>query len=150
MKPKTKSPKQLSLLKAPSRKREHGGSLTVGQRRSRRPLDLKQSLHVTLKSHCAFGGRCLFRHKKMIRSVLLRSAQRFNIRIYNQAIASNHIHLSIRGKTREDIQNFFRVFAGHTAQQILKEAPQRAQAPTPHPGVGGGAQPEPGQLVDGR
>ena len=56
----------------------------------------------------------------------------FQVKVYEHAICSNHIHLLIKGQDRESIQNFFRVFAGHTAQQILKICPlppQRGGAP---------------------
>jgi putative transposase len=55
----------------------------------------------------------------------------FKVRVYEYAIASNHLHLLVKGPDRESIQNFFRVFAGHTAQRILKL----------HPLTGGALQP---------
>ena len=39
------------------------------------------------------------------------------------AIVSNHIHIMIRGRTRRDLQNFFRVVAGHIAQELLHRLP---------------------------
>ena len=39
------------------------------------------------------------------------------------AVCGNHLHLLVRGLTREELQNFFRVFAGHVAQQILNLFP---------------------------
>ena len=104
-------------------KREHGGSLSVGKRRSYRAFNPKLSLHVTLKSDFAVGPRSLFRHKKLILSILRKNQLRFNVKAYTYALAGNHLHLLIKGQTREDIQNFFRVFAGHIAQRILIECP---------------------------
>ncbi len=69
------------------------------------------------------GGRCLYRHKKMILFVMRKASRLFQVRVYNYAICSNHIHILIKGHDRESIQNFFRVFAGHTAQRILKKDP---------------------------
>jgi REP element-mobilizing transposase RayT len=102
---------------------QHGGSLATGKRRSVRPLSSRLSLHITLKSHQAIGGRCLFRHKKMILRVMKRAAAHFRIKIYNYAICGNHLHLLIKGSHRQDLQNFFRVFAGHVAQNILAQKP---------------------------
>jgi len=45
------------------------------------------------------------------------------VKVYNYALAGNHLHLLIKGSSREEIQNFFRVFAGHAAQRILKDFP---------------------------
>ena len=49
--------------------------------------------------------------------------KRFNIRVYETAIVANHIHLLIKGFSRNDIQNFFRVVGGHIAQEILRIYP---------------------------
>lgn len=115
---------------------QHGGSLAVGRRRSRRPLNSKKSLHIVLKSNHAIGGRCLFRHKKMILFVMRKACSLFRVKVYNFAIAGNHIHLLVKGSSREDVQNFFRVLAGHSAQNILKLYPmkKRGGAPDLKPG----------------
>lgn len=113
--------KQLNLFPHP--KKQHGGSLSVGKRRSYRPMNPKLSLHITLKSRHAVGGRCLFRHKKMIMMIKQKASRLFGVKVYNYAIAGNHLHLLIKGPDRESLQNFFRVFAGHTAQNILKSCP---------------------------
>lgn len=116
--------KQQSFIPNSSR-REHGGSLLVGRRRTRRPLSPKKPLHLVLRSDFAVGSRNLLKHQQLILRVLAKSARRFRIRIYEKAIVSNHIHLLVRGRSRRDLQNFFRVFAGHTAQQILECFPIR-------------------------
>ena len=53
------------------------------------------------------------------------------------AVVSNHIHIVVKGKHRRDLQNFFRVVAGHIAQEILRKFPilpgeqdRRGGAPT--------------------
>ena len=84
-------------------------------------------MHLTLKSEHAMGPRSLFKHKKLILSVMRKAQLTFGVKVYSYAIAGNHLHLLIKGYTREDIQNFFRVFAGHTAQRILLECPLKPQ-----------------------
>lgn len=95
----------------------------MGKRRSLRPMSPRCSLHITLKSHHAIGVRSLFRHKKTILIIKHKASKRFNVKVYNYAITGNHLHLLIQGPNRESLQNFFRVFAGHTAQRILQDAP---------------------------
>ncbi len=85
-----------------------------------------------MKSYHAIGVRSLFRHKKMILSVVRKNSYKFHIKVYEYAIQGNHIHLLVKAKTRESLQNFFRVLAGHVAQRILKEHPLK-------PSAGGGA-----------
>lgn len=104
-------------------RREHGGSLLLGKRRGRRPLSIREPLHLVLRSDFAFGTRSLVKHKALVHRILTKAARRFQIKVYQKAIVSNHIHLLIRGNSREQIQNFFRVFAGHTAQEILRQFP---------------------------
>lgn len=116
------SMKQLSFhLPKPSK--EHGGSLALNKRRSYRPLSIKHAHHITLKSNLATQGRCLLRHQALIKHILFRSARRFNIRVYQYAVAGNHVHLLVKAKSRLGMQNFFRVFAGHLAQEILRRCP---------------------------
>ena len=104
-------------------KKEHGGALSVGKRRSRRPLSTKHPLHLTLRSEFAYGKRSLLRHRPAIERIMKKAASRFGVSVYKYAVCSNHLHLLVRGKTRIGLQNFFRVFAGHLAQEILREFP---------------------------
>lgn len=103
----------------------HGGDFSIGRRRVRRPLTTKSAIHVTLRSDFAYEGRCLTKHRRLIYAILQKASKRFNISIYEKAVCGNHIHLLVRGKKRIDLQNFFRVVAGHIAQQILIQFPIR-------------------------
>jgi REP element-mobilizing transposase RayT len=115
--------KQLNLIKNSRNSTEHGGSAAIGKRKSQRSLSIKRPIHLVLKSHRAVGKRNLLRHRTLIENVLRKAQRRFHIRIYEMAIVSNHIHLLVKGYSRTDLQNFFRVAAGHIAQQILKLHP---------------------------
>jgi REP element-mobilizing transposase RayT len=106
-----------------NRRTAHGGDPSIGRRRSRRPLSIKKPMHVTLRSEFAYKNRSLLKHQKLINQVLKKASRRFRISIYEKAICGNHIHLLVRGRKRFEIQNFFRVVAGHIAQQILIEHP---------------------------
>lgn len=117
--------KQINLIPTSKVRREHGGSVTLGRRRKRRPLCLKSSHHLTLRSDFAYGRRRLTRHRPLIKRIITKASRRFQIRIYEHAIAGNHIHLLVKGHTRSSLQNFFRLVAGHIAQEILREFPIR-------------------------
>lgn len=103
--------------------REHGGSLSVNKRRSRRVLSTRESIHLTLRSNFANGNRSLLCNQEIVNHVMRKAECYFRIKVYRHAICGNHLHLLIRGKTRGELQNFFRVFAGHTAQMILNKWP---------------------------
>ena len=113
--------KQLAFFPAPSI--EHGGVLAVGRRRSRRALSTKRALHITLKSEFAYAKRSLLNHRALIYRIQKKASRRFGVRVYQLAICGNHLHALVRGRRREDMQNFFRVFAGHIAQAILTDFP---------------------------
>lgn len=107
---------------------EHGGSIRKGQRKLRRPLDPKRPIHLVLRSSKARGALSLWHHKHAWKVELLtrKCARRFGVRIYEYANAGNHLHLVVRGSTREGLQNFFRKFAGATAQLVTGAKKGRA------------------------
>ena len=115
--------KHLSIFKNENSRREHGGSLLVGRRRKHRPLSTKTPLHLVLRSDFAWGSRSLLRHRPLIEAVIKKASLRFGVRVYEKAIVRNHIHLVVQGKRRIALQNFFRVVAGHIAQEILRSFP---------------------------
>ncbi len=104
-------------------RKEHGGTLSLGKRRKQRPLSLKTPLHLVFKSDFAYASRSLLRHRPLIEKIITKFKKRFHIRVYEMAIVSNHIHLVVKGHRRRDLQNFFRVVAGHIAQEILRQFP---------------------------
>ncbi len=76
-----------------------------------------------MKSDFAYASRSLLRHRPLIEKIITKFKKRFHIRVYEMAIVSNHIHLVVKGHYRRDLQNFFRVVAGHIAQEILRQFP---------------------------
>ncbi len=126
------SMKQQSIHHKKPRKSEHGGSLLLGRRRKARPLSVKKPIHLVLRSDYAYGPRALTRHRPLIEKILRKAQLRFRIRVYEKAIVSNHIHLLVKGHNKQEIQNFFRVIAGHIAQEILRNFPiQKYEKPKP-------------------
>ena len=80
-------------------------------------------------------------HRPLINRIIQKAKKRFDIKVYEFAIVSNHIHIFAKGRSRSDLQNFFRVVAGHTAQEILRLHPIGAKD---QPKSGGGASSERG------
>ena len=91
-----------------------------GGRKTRWPLAIKKSHHVILRAENAVGVRALIKHSELIHHVLNKFSRRFKVKIYRRAIHWNHMHLSVKGSSREGLQNFFRVVAGHIAQERHK------------------------------
>lgn len=86
-------------------------------------MNMKTPLHVTLRSEFAHGQRSLMKHQNLVRRVMRKAASRFNVKVCQYAICGNHLHLLLKANFRIDIQNFFRVLAGHVAQGILEDHP---------------------------
>lgn len=114
---------QTSFL--PKSKRDHGGSLALHRRRSRRNLDIRKPVHIVLRSELAKKQRSLLRNRILVEKVLRHYSRRFGVKIYEKAICGNHIHLLVKAYARRDLQNFFRVVAGQIAQEILRKYPMQ-------------------------
>ena len=98
----------------------HGGDLAKGKRKTQRPFDPKQALHVVLRSSKARGQHSMLRpqHCNLIRDLMGRIKLRWGISVYRYANVGNHLHLLIRAKNRSDWQGFIREFAGGIAMIV--------------------------------
>jgi REP element-mobilizing transposase RayT len=99
---------------------EHGGELSIGRRKTARPVALSQPMHLVLRSSRAHGAWSLRarQHRGRIDRELSRWARRFGIRVYRAANAGNHLHLLVRTRHRLSFQNFLRAFAGGVARLV--------------------------------
>jgi REP element-mobilizing transposase RayT len=98
----------------------HGGSGVKGRRKTFRPIDPKQALHVVLKSSKARGGLSLLhpKHCNAIELFMRKTAKRWGIRVYRYANVGNHIHLLIQVPTREAWKRFSKELSGGIAQIV--------------------------------
>jgi REP element-mobilizing transposase RayT len=99
---------------------EHGGSLSMGKRKTFRPIDPKQALHVVLRSSKARGKLSMLHPKNcnMIESFVQKCAKRWGVRIYRFANVGNHLHLLIQVPTREAWKRFSKELSGGVAQIV--------------------------------
>ena len=98
----------------------HGGDHTKGRRKTRRPFDPKQALHVVLRSSKARGEFSMLRplHCNHIRNLVDRLKTRWGVSVYRYANVGNHLHLLIRTRSRESWQGFIRELAGGIAMIV--------------------------------
>lgn len=90
--------------------------------KSKRPMDSKKTLHLTLKSSQATGVKS-FKNKQLearIWQIIDHQATRTHIRIYAYANAGNHLHLLIRAKHRENYISFIRSITGLISRLVGK------------------------------
>ncbi len=99
---------------------QHGGDLRKGKRKLMRPLDTKRAMHVVFRSTRATGALSMLARKnaRKIDAIKARTAQATGVRVYAFANSGNHLHLLIRGRRREDLQNFLRIFGALVARAI--------------------------------
>jgi REP element-mobilizing transposase RayT len=114
------SMKQLKLFKN-DYKKGFGGDLLVGKRKTKRPLSLKESIHLNLKSEL----KSVFNPSNIsLLELIRRTAREFNIKIYDLALVWSHIHLVIKIKSREDYNAFIKVLTARIAIAIRKFKPE--------------------------
>lgn len=111
---------QLNLFKKDLR--FFGGSLLHGRRKSKRPLNTKDAIHIVLRSSWGYGVNSFLmaKNRKDIERIILRTAKKYLIKVYRQAIVSNHLHLIIKISTRKNYQTFIRVLSSQIASHVMK------------------------------
>jgi REP element-mobilizing transposase RayT len=114
------NPPKLNQNAGNPKKGEHGGSLSIGRRKTYRPIDPKQALHVVLRSSKAKGALSLLhpRHCNAIESFVQRTAKRWGVRVYRFANVGNHLHLLVQVPTREAWKRFSKELSGGIAQIV--------------------------------
>lgn len=88
-------------------KSEHGGSIK-GSRKRKRPVGVRSTMHLVLKSSQAKGTWSFGKHELKIREILQRFAGKNHIQILSAAYVGNHIHLHMRVKRRDLFRSFIR------------------------------------------
>jgi REP element-mobilizing transposase RayT len=77
---------------------------------------MKHSEHLVLKSRLPILR--LKHNKALVSHLLFKTSARFKVKVYNNSLNSNHIHLLVKAETPKDLNDFVRVFAGQVAQRI--------------------------------
>lgn len=96
---------------------QHGGDLRRGKRKTARPFDRKQALHVVLRSSKAHGRWSMLSpcHSRPIHDLTHELARKRGVRLFRFANVGNHIHLLIQAPSRAVFQAFLRELAGTLA-----------------------------------
>jgi REP element-mobilizing transposase RayT len=109
--------KQQSLFKDPrkdtkawwvKKKTTYGGALDY--RKTARPFDSKLLTHAVFKANV--GTEPFTKNKDEIKKRIDEAAEKSGVKIMDQAIALDHIHLFFDTKRREDQARFFRILCG--------------------------------------
>jgi len=98
-------------------KKEFGGALLQGKRKSARPLSTKQPIHVVLKST---HSRPFHPNSRKLEKIFRTQAQKYGIKIYDLALNWSHIHALITIPSRQAYLAFIRTLTAAIVMAISK------------------------------
>lgn len=113
--------RQISFSFMKDYKKEFGGSLLLGKRKTKRPLSTKNPIHLVLKS-CE---KNLFNPgNRSLEKLIHYEAAKFGIKIYDLALNWSHIHILFRLQNKTDYVKFIRSLTAILAIKIRKAKPK--------------------------
>jgi REP element-mobilizing transposase RayT len=77
---------------------------------------MKHAQHLVLRPRLPILR--IKRNKALISLLLFEVAEKFEVKIYNNSLNSNHIHLLVKAPTQKSLHDFLRVLAGQISQRI--------------------------------
>jgi putative transposase len=77
---------------------------------------MKHAEHLVLRARLPILR--MRKNKALISSLLFEVAEKFQVKIYNNSLNSNHIHLLVKAPTQKSLHDFLRVLTGQIAQRI--------------------------------
>ena len=77
---------------------------------------MKHAVHLVLRARLPVLR--LKKNKTLISQLLSETAEKFQVKIYNNSLNSNHIHLLVKASNPKSFQDFLRVLTGQIAQRI--------------------------------
>ena len=86
-------------------KREFGGSLLAGKRKTMRPLSTKEPIHLVLKST---GNRVFSPGDRRIENLIRNQAAKYKIKLFRISLNWTHVHAIIQIKDRKSYNSFIR------------------------------------------
>lgn len=120
---KRKAQKQQLLSREFKIEKEFGGALLKkSHAKKARPIALKKTMHLTLRSSKA-RGEYSFRFDKnriqKIEKVVRLQAKKFGVEIFRYANVGNHLHLLVKASYRQGFISFLRSISGIIARIAL-------------------------------
>lgn len=93
----------------------HGGDLFPHQRKRQRPLARHRPIHFVLKGEREFGE-----YRGLVLLEAERQINKFGLRMLDNAVALDHLHLVITIPCRQAYSNFVRTLTGLLARKMGK------------------------------
>lgn len=111
------------IIRKNENKNEFGGALLKkSHAKKARPIAIKKTMHLTLRSSKAKGDKS-FRYDKnriqKIDKVVRTQAKKFGVEIYRYANVGNHLHMLVKASYRSGFISFLRSISGIIARIAL-------------------------------
>lgn len=118
-----KKQKQLVIGNEFKTQKEFGGAhLNKSHAKKARPIAIKKTMHLTLRSSKAKGDQSFRASKSRIQridKVIKTQGKKFAVEIYRVAIVGNHIHMLVKAGFRKGFISFLRAISGIIARIAL-------------------------------
>ena len=116
---KTSKQMGFEILEGNNLKHFGGAYLKKGNPKEKRPVSIKKSMHLVMRSLLAKGPLSLLKEDKRIQQLIRQQGQRFRVKIYRIANGGNHLHLIILPRSRVAFNAFIRSISGLIARLVL-------------------------------
>lgn len=97
-----------------------GAYLNKGNPKKKRPISIKNTSHLVMRSLLAVGPLSLLRHDKKIREIIEGQAKLSGVKVYRLANGGNHLHMIVLPRSRVAFNGFIRAVTGLIARTVLK------------------------------
>ncbi len=100
----------------------HGGEVSLGKRKTQRPVVPRKWMHITLKSSLAKGRYSFLniKHRAKIQCLISLEARKNFITLAEGVNMGNHFHLKIKCQNRKTFQKFLRTITGKIARLVTE------------------------------
>lgn len=101
--------------------KEFGGALLKGNPREQRPISIKRSMHLVLRSTLAKGEHSFLNRSraKQIQTLIHRLGDQMGVKVYRFANSGNHLHLIVMPRSREAFKSYIKAISGLIARLTL-------------------------------
>jgi REP element-mobilizing transposase RayT len=116
-----KREKQLGfeILEGKNVKHFGGSYLKNSNPKTPRPISIKKSMHLVMRSSYAKGEYSFLKRAKKIQDIINTQGKAFGVKVYRQANGGNHLHLVILPRSRQAFNGFIRAISGLIARCVL-------------------------------
>ena len=97
-----------------------GAYLKNSNPKEKRPISIKKSMHLVMRSSYAKGNYSLLKKSKEIQSLISAQGKTFGVKVYRQANGGNHLHLILLPRSRQAFNGFIRAISGLIVRVVLE------------------------------